>query len=197
MKKTLALLLIFIILAVGIYFFKFRESPEHLTVKKIISSTDTKDIQAVKIAEKPITISIPSINVDADIEEVGLDPQRNMDVPKKAENTGWYRLGPRPGDIGSAVIAGHLDDPNGDPAVFWDLKKLKPGEEIIITDKKGDRHKFIVKKVENYPWDDFPLNEVFADKSGKKLNLITCGGEWNKEERNYSQRTVIYSEIVE
>lgn len=145
----------------------------------------------------PITLEIPSIDVSSNVEYVGLDSKRNMDVPKDAANVGWYNLGPRPGERGSAVMAGHLDDPNGDPAVFWDLKKLQKGDEIKITDENGKELTFEVTRVEVYPFDEFPLQEVFADTSGKYLNLITCEGEFDKATKNYSERTVAYSELAE
>lgn len=149
------------------------------------------------VVTEPTRLEIPAINVDAEFEYVGLDTKRNMDVPKAAENVGWYNLGPKPGDTGSAVIAGHLDDPEGNPAVFWDLIKLKPGDEIKVTDKTGNVRSFIVKEIKSYETDKFPLEEVFADASGKKLNLITCEGIFDKTAKSYSRRTVAYAEISE
>lgn len=31
-------------------------------------------------------------------------------------------------------MAGHLDDINGNPAVFWDISKLQTGDEILVAD---------------------------------------------------------------
>jgi len=197
MKKTLFLLIIFVLLAAGIYFFRFNDS---IKSRKILSASEIKLSKNSEILENkvglPVSISIPSMGVRAEVESVGLDEKRNMDVPKKAENAGWYNLGAKPGEKGSAVMAGHFDDPKGAPAVFWDLKKIKTGEEIKVTDENGVTYAFAVTSVENYPWNDFPLNKVFADSSGNKLNLITCSGDWDKESKNYSQRTVVYADLI-
>lgn len=195
MKKTFFLLIIFILLAGGIYFFRFRSESNSSSIFSAQNLANQEN--TTTHIKTPSTISIPSLGVSADIEQVGLDAKRNMDVPKKAENAGWYNLGPKPGERGSAVLAGHLDDPNGNPAIFWNLKKIKLGEKIIITDQENQQRVFIVKDIENYPWNDFPLNEVFADATGKKLNLITCGGTWDKENKNYLERTVVYANLEE
>src|SRR5689334_11364195 len=124
MKKTIVLLFIFILLIVGVYFFRYKGSSSSIVSNKQV------EISAAPAHEigSPKKLIIPGINVNANVEYVGLDSRRYMDVPKKAENVGWYDLGPRPGEIGSSVFAGHLDDESGAPAVFWNLKKLSPGQ---------------------------------------------------------------------
>lgn len=194
MKKTFFLLFIFLTLAGSLYFFRFNSSPATTQVLPANESSPTNT--SAKQIGLPVNLTVPSLGISTEIESVGLDSKRNMDVPKEAANVGWYNLGPRPGEAGSAVMAGHLDDPSGNPAVFWDLKKIKIGEKIEVTDENGEKHTFTVTSVKTYPWNDFPLQEVFADSSGTKLNLITCGGEFDKNSKNYSERTVVYAEIA-
>jgi len=196
MKKTLALLIIFVVLATGLYLFRFQENSAKSQVTRATTEVGEKINEiASEAIRNPVKLSIPEIGVNSNIEYVGLDAKRNMDVPKEAENVAWYELGPKPGEIGSAVLAGHLDAPDGSPAVFWDLKNLKTGNEIVITDEDGEKQTFIIKGIESYPWDDFPLEEVFADSTGRKLNLITCEGDFDRETKNYSKRTVVYAEM--
>lgn len=145
----------------------------------------------------PVNILINSINVNTKIESVGMDNKGRMDVPKKVENVAWYNLGSKPGFKGSAVIAGHLDTPNGSPAVFYNLTLLKPGDEIEVSDSNGNKLVFLVEKKEIYDSDKFPLDKVFADTSGKKLNLITCNGTWDSADKNYLKRLVVYSALKE
>lgn len=142
----------------------------------------------------PLSLSIPKINVDASVESVGLDAKKAMDVPKDADNGGWYNLGPRPGQKGNSVIAGHYDRANGSPAVFWDLNKLTQGDKIMLKDDKGKERTFSVVRTAKYPYNDFPLQEVFGQSSKPMLNLITCQGAWNTGTRNYSERLVVYAE---
>lgn len=194
MKKTIFLLIIAVLIISGLYVVNSQRDDSISKVKP--SSTQIEGKNTVQEVGLPAKVSIPSIDVSSEVEFVGLDEKKNMDVPKDAANIGWYNLGPKPGEMGSAVMAGHLDDPNGDPAVFWDLKKLEAGDKIKVTDESGVTQTFEVTRVETYPFDEFPLKEVFADSSGIYLNLITCEGSFDKATKNYSERTVVYSELA-
>lgn len=163
---------------------------------KITRSNETSNVKSSESIGIPQKLEIPSINVSANIERVELDEKRNMDVPKKDEDVGWYALGVRPAEQGSAVMAGHLDGVDGGPAVFWDLAKLKQGDKIEVIDNKGKSYVFEVYKKGTYDFDKFPLKEVFSDNSGKYLNLITCDGTFDRSTKNYLKRTVIYTKFV-
>lgn len=147
------------------------------------------------VIDNPQRIRIPAINVDADIEHVGLDEQRNMDVPKNEANVAWYMLGYKPGQTGNSVMAGHLDTRTGAPAVFYNLKDLSPGDEIIVTGDNREELTYVVAGKATYPYDQFPLEEVFGATSKQRLNLITCEGVFNSAQRIYSHRVVVYSEL--
>lgn len=143
----------------------------------------------------PQTISIPSIDVTANVESVGLNDKNKMDTPKDPDNVAWFNLGYKPGVAGNAVIAGHLDKVTGAPAVFWNISKLKVGDTITITDDNNNNWTFTVKRIESYEENQFPLQEVFGPSSQPMLNLITCQGTWNAAERSYSHRLVVYSQL--
>lgn len=145
--------------------------------------------------EVPETLTIPKIGVHTSVESVGLDNQGRMDVPTNVDSVAWYNLGFKPGEKGSAVVAGHLDSEAG-PAVFWNLTSLQAGDEIGVEDKKGQVYYFKVTRVTTYEFDKVPLEEVFASQDKSRLNLITCGGRFNGVTRNYSHRIVAYSEII-
>src|SRR3989344_283531 len=85
----------------------------------------------------PVRLKIPSINVDANIEHVGTTPDGAMDVPKEPEDVAWFNLGPRPGETGSSVIAGHSGYKDNKPAIFDNLDKLQKGEKIYVEDEFG------------------------------------------------------------
>jgi sortase A len=162
------------------------------------NEVDRKDLSA---NEKPIPgipqrIEIPKFQIEANIESVGLDKDRRMDIPQNPANTAWYNLGPRPGMKGSAVIAGHKDNKDGSPSVFWDIKNLAPGDSITVTDSTGEEFTFLVTRIAEYEDSVFPLKEVFDASSDKPtLNLITCEGTWDTNAGNYSHRVVVYSEL--
>lgn len=145
----------------------------------------------------PLTLTIPSIGVTAPVEQVGLDDKKAMDVPKNVDGVGWYNLGTKPGDLGSAVVAGHMDKVTGEPAVFYDLEKVKIGDEILVMDEKQIQYRFKVTGSYSFPFDKLPLTEIFASTDKSRLNLITCGGEWDAKKKNYSNRLVVYTELVQ
>lgn len=167
--------------------------------KQVLStqSEQTEQPTAAPLPGVPVKVTIPSIGVETEIESVAMDSKGRMDVPKNADNTAWFNPGYRPGQNGNAVLAGHFDKEDGSPAVFWDIKKLKKGDEIVVTDEKGDEKTFAVTGIEQYPYDAFPIKEVFGEASTSMLNLITCQGEWDEQSKNYSDRMVVYSQLVE
>ena len=145
----------------------------------------------------PKTINIPKLGINASVESVGLDSAGRMDVPKKWANVAWYNLGYKVGySGGAAVMSGHLDTSSGAPAVFYNIEKLNPGDEIIVTDTTGAKYKYRVVEKQVYPWDALPLQRIFGSAGTDGLNLITCDGAWDRNARNYSQRMVIYSVLI-
>jgi len=204
MKKIVSIFLFLIVIAGGIGFGV--NATNNLKGEKEVlpaSSKQTTKKQApapvVKEAVKPGVpqkIRIPKIGVDATVESVGLDAEKKMEVPKGADNAGWYSLGARPGEKGNAVLDGHLDKKDGSAAVFFKVASLKAGDKILITDDKGKEYTFAVTSVTEYPYDNFPLQKVFGPTSESMLNLISCKGTWNEETHNYSHRTVVYSQLT-
>jgi sortase A len=164
--------------------------------KQVLSTQSEQTTQDEKpLPGVPVRVKIPSINVDAEIESVANDSQGRMDVPKDDMNTAWYNPGYRPGMNGSAVLAGHFDKKDGSPAVFWDLEKLKEGDQIIVTDDKGKDWTFEVLDAQKHTNKDFPIEKVFGSASEPLLNLITCDGEWTAGS-GYQDRYVVYSRLV-
>lgn len=144
----------------------------------------------------PVQLEIPAIGVDAFIEHVGLTEDLAMDVPSKVENVAWYELGYRPGERGNAVIAGHLDTARGTPAVFWALESLEPGDEIFVRGLDGVKRRFVVDFHTRYPYDEAPVQEIFGPADEPQLVLITCKGEWDRINRNYSHRVVVFAKAA-
>lgn len=144
----------------------------------------------------PVRLRIPAIDVDATIEPVGQDRNGRMDTPSLVDDVAWYEPGVAPGEIGNAVLAGHLDRIGGAPAVFWKLGKLAAGDDIFVTDSAGGELHFRVTGVESYPYDAAPMNDIFGFGIRSRLNLITCRGKWDRAGQTYTQRLVVYSELV-
>ena len=141
-------------------------------------------------------IDTPAIQVDAPVEYVGLTADRAMQAPEGWWNVGWYELGPKPGEQGNAVIAGHLDSESG-PAVFWQLNKIRIGDEVRVVDVQGSTIRFRVREMQVYYNDDAPLTKIFGSSEGAHLNLITCDGFFDRNAGIYDRRLVVFTDRVD
>ncbi len=140
----------------------------------------------------PTRIIIPKLNIEANIEQVGMTDTGRMDIPKNIDDVAWYDLGAKPGEVGSAVIGGHLDSKTG-PAIFYKLYTLKPNDYITIIDENNKTYNFKVSEVKVFSDNNFPINTVFTRNDQSRLNLITCYGTYSKTLSNYNQRVVVFS----
>jgi hypothetical protein len=148
-------------------------------------------------AGQPVRLKIPSIGVDAAVEQVGKTPDGAMDVPSNFFDTAWYQLGPRPGETGNAVIDGHVDSTTG-KAIFWDLRKLAHGDQITVVGDDGVERHFVVSDTGTYATQDVPLARVFGSATGAHLNLITCDSNttFNQTTHSYDGNLVVYADAV-
>ncbi len=142
----------------------------------------------------PTNLKVPSIDINAPVTKVGVLDNGQMGVPKDDTTVGWFEPGTKPGNTGNSVVAGHVDNQSG-PAVFYYLKDLQKGDEIIVTNDEGKELTYVVQKLESYPADEAPIKEIFGKTDKKRLNLITCTGVFNYEKRTYLDRLVVYSEL--
>jgi LPXTG-site transpeptidase (sortase) family protein len=144
----------------------------------------------------PVRLQIPSIGVDSFIEDAYITPQGNMEVPSGTVDVAWFALGPHPGQIGSAVIGGHFGIKNGVPFVFYNLSKLKIGDDIYIIDDEGNTITFQVSSTALFAA-NADATTVFTSNDGlAHLNLITCEGTWNEIAGEYPDRTVVFTKEI-
>jgi LPXTG-site transpeptidase (sortase) family protein len=146
----------------------------------------------------PLRLLIPRIGVNAPIEDAGITAQGDLATPTKNpwDDVGWYSNGPRPGEQGSAVINGHLDRPGGYPAVFWNLRQLHAGDEVLIVNAQGKSVRFRVARIASYPPQEAPLEDIFSATGGAYLNLITCAGTWIPAQHQTTLRLVVYTTLA-
>ncbi|HYF13105.1 MAG TPA: class F sortase [Candidatus Paceibacterota bacterium] len=162
-------------------------------------ASSTEEVREVSTPVKqniPTDITIPAIEVEAKVVDVGIGKTGNMAVPRSYSEAGWYRYGTTPGKRGSAVINGHADNGFGLDAVFKNIGELEPGDEIYIETKGGKELTFVVEDVQTYDVEDVPLQRLFNRADTSRLNLITCTGEWDEEKKAYDQRIVVYAKLL-
>jgi hypothetical protein len=143
------------------------------------------------LSAPPTRLRIPDIGVDSPLEDLGLDANGALQAPKDFAHAGWYAQGSRPGDVGPAIMAGHVDSRSG-PAVFFRLHELRAGATVEVA--RGDGWvKFRVLAVRRYPKSQFPTDEVYAPTPNAQLRLITCGGAFDNTRRSYLDNVVVYA----
>lgn len=154
--------------------------------------TDSAPATVAHVYGLPVRLTIPKINIDTNIQQMGLTSSGVMEAPDSNKDAGWYKYGPRPGNDGSAVIDGHFGLGNT-KAVFSDLGMLEKGDKVTVTDDRGDISTFVVRTTKYYDKDAQPA-EVFNSIMGSYLNLITCGGDWEEDQSTYTQRLVVFTD---
>ena len=149
-------------------------------------------------ALNPVRLIIPAVTINAPVEWVGTQPNADLATPTQSpwQDVGWYNLGPHPGERGSAVIDGHLDRPGGLPAVFWRLRDLHVGDEVLVKNTSGKTLRFQVTRIELFPPQDAPIQDIFGDWGGTYLNLITCAGDWIPSQHQTNLRLVVYTSLA-
>lgn len=166
-----------------------------LTILAVILwiSPENNVTRGQELSQTSIRIKIPAIGVDANVEHTDRLPDGSIGVPSDHRNAALFDGGPYPGEKGSAVIDGHYGWKNNIPAVFDDLDKLSKGDKIYVEDRNGTTT-FIVREVTAFS-EKADASKVFTSTDGKAhLNLITCGGVWNKAEKSYSKRLVVFAD---
>ncbi|CAN5302834.1 hypothetical protein BH11ACT1_BH11ACT1_22130 [soil metagenome] len=143
---------------------------------------------------KPVRLQIAAIGVDSPLMDLGLKADGTMEVPPSGFPAGWYTGAPTPGELGPAVIAGHVDWKG--PGVFYHLRDLKRGDPVLVTREDGSVAAFRVTRVEQFAKDKFPTDLVYGNIDVAGLRLITCGGSWNAQTHHYDDNIIAFADFV-
>ncbi|MFG2315451.1 class F sortase [Streptomyces tendae] len=144
----------------------------------------------------PDRVRIPAIGVDAPLTGLGLTGTGSLDVPpaERKNLAGWYEAGTTPGETGTAIVAGHVDNAEG-PAVFYRLGALEKGDRIEIDRRDGGIAVFTVDAVEVYAADAFPDEKVYGAADRPELRVITCGGPYSRS-TGYQGNVVVFAHLT-
>ncbi|SCG58853.1 class F sortase [Micromonospora inositola] len=147
----------------------------------------------------PTTISIPRIGVDAEIMTLGTNPDGTVQVPPldQAQKAGWYAPGASPGEVGNAVIVGHVDSAKLGPAVFFSLGSLRQGDTITVAREDGRSVTFTVDEVKSYPKTAFPTELVYGPSDKPSLRVVTCGGAFDQSARSYLDNVIVLATMTQ
>jgi hypothetical protein len=142
----------------------------------------------------PVGLQIPKIGVASPLDRLGRARDGTVEVPSRWGVAGWYTLGPRPGDPGSAVILGHVDSRRG-PAVFFRLRELRRGDEIKVTRADRSSVRFVVERTAQYDKQQFPTDDVYYPTLTPALRLVTCGGRFNYNTGHYRSNFIVFATL--
>ncbi|MFZ2049238.1 MAG: class F sortase [Minisyncoccia bacterium] len=196
---TIGTLVLIVVLNTTVFARANKKTVQVASVITSVEATTTTTTIATTEISKPTKVVLPrliiqKIKVNAYIEQMGLTKAGAMDSPVGPTNAGWYKFGPKPGSIGSAVIDGHFGWKDNIPAVFDNLSKLKVGDKIQVIDESNKTITFIVTKTKVLA-NNADATEVFSSTDGKAhLNLITCSGSWNITTKNRPSRLVVFTD---
>jgi sortase (surface protein transpeptidase) len=173
------------------------KEPNTVVISQAPKGTSTTSTPTLALARRssPVRLTIPAIGVATTVGTLGLQANGQVMVPSSTHTVGWYVDGPAPGQMGSAVILGHVDSYQG-PGVFFALKTLKPGSAITVTLRDGVVTHFVVTRVVQYSKTSFPDQLVYGSRRPQTLNLVTCGGTFDHTTGHYEANVVVFSRLV-
>ncbi|MEX5298079.1 class F sortase [Kocuria sp. CPCC 205292] len=152
---------------------------------------------AALAAPEPTRLSVERIGLDDELMELGLRPDRSLEVPPEGPGApaGWYRHSPVPGETGPSVLLGHVNATGGGPGVFAELHRLGPGDRITVTREDGSAVVFAVDAVERHEKDEFPTLRVYGNTAGPELRLITCDG-YDPATGSFEENLVVHASLL-
>jgi LPXTG-site transpeptidase (sortase) family protein len=187
------------------------------TTSTVVETTDTTDTPTTTMAptaptemlhaateaaferpppDRPTKVRIASIGVDATIIDLGLNPDRTLEVPEDIRLTGWWTGRSVPGEDGPSIVVGHIDSAAQGAGVFFRLRELDVGDVIHVERSDGSIAEFRVTETELVLKDEFPTEKVYGSTEGSQLRLITCGGSFDRSAGSYLGNLIVYAEHV-
>ncbi|MEU4741804.1 class F sortase [Actinosynnema sp. NPDC023658] len=158
--------------------------------------TSTSATPAVS-GQAPVEVRIPAIDARSSLVPLGVNADGTVEVPPVDQplQAGWYRHGPAPGDVGPAVLLGHVDG-GGRPGVFHRLSELTAGDLVEVTRHDLTAATFTVRRVDRVAKRDFPTDAVYGETATPQLRLITCGGAFDQATGDYEDNVIVYAELT-
>lgn len=194
----LSIIFVTLLLSVTVLFLNEKPSAQMNESPAPEQKQPTATIEGPILAESsPIRLRIPSVSIDAPFTTpLGLETNGEVAVPDSDTEVGWYKHSPTPGEVGPAVILGHVDSKTG-PAVFFYLGQLDEGDDIFVDRVDGTTAHFKVESLERPKQSEFPTERVYGNINYAGLRLITCSGIYLKGTQRYTNNLVVYARLIE
>ncbi len=159
------------------------------------------DVGSEGVVSAPTTVSIPSIGASSTLIDTGLNPDGTAEVPPLDQpwQASWFQPGVIPGQVGPAVLYGHISgrvDGQSVPGVFARLAELQPGDQVVVERFDAPPLTWQITRVETHDKDTFPTQAVYGDTDGPELRLVSCGGTFDPVTRSYEANVVAFAVLA-
>lgn len=147
---------------------------------------------------EPVELRIPSIGVVSTLQHLGQAADGSLEVPApgpRYNDAAWYRHSPTPGELGPAVLLGHVDSAAEGPSVFFRLGEVELGDRVFVERADGSTARFSIDRVRRYSKDDFPTDLVYGDIPHAGLRILTCGGAFDDSTGHYLDNIVVFASL--
>lgn len=143
----------------------------------------------------PVRVRVPTLAISSTLERLSTSSNGELAAPRAWQQAGWFAEGARPGAVGPAVIAGHVDSPDG-PAVFARLSQITPGTLVEVDRRDGTTVRFRVDRTQVVAKNNFPTSAVYGPTPDPQLRLITCDGPYVRSSGGYQDNLVVFATQV-
>jgi hypothetical protein len=144
---------------------------------------------------RPVRVIVPAVGIRASIVRLGLNQDHTLQAPTDFSKAGWWSGGPRPGEVGPAVVVGHVDSKSG-PAAFYAIRSMRRGDAIKIVGADGRVTTFVAQRVNSFPKAHFPTKQVYGSTRAPRLRLITCSGTFDQATGHYLDNTIVFARLA-
>lgn len=145
---------------------------------------------------EPSRLLIPGLHIDAAVQKTGITSKGDIGTPTNFIDAAWYMYGVAPGQPGTAIIDGHVDNGLALAGVFKHLSDIAEGDDVYVVTNGGSQLHFKVVSIAHYDYQDVPAGAIFRDTDRALLEIITCGGVWVPKDKTYNERLVVTAALV-
>jgi LPXTG-site transpeptidase (sortase) family protein len=136
---------------------------------------------------------LSTIGASGIVQKIGLTSTNAISVPTNIHFAGWYTGSVKPGELGLSIIDGHVLGRYND-GIFKDLSKLKVGDVYEVEYGDKSTRNFTVVEVKTVSEDKAAAYLLTQrDDIDRQLNLITCGGKFDRANQTFDHRVIVVS----
>jgi sortase (surface protein transpeptidase) len=142
-------------------------------------------------AAVPVRVRVASVDLRMPVAPKGVAKDGQMALPPRPSTLGWYRFGPAPGEAGSTVLAGHVDTRRHGIGPLARLREVEAGAAVTVLLSDGRLMRYRTVSVRSVDKQSRALASVFDRDGRSTLRIVTCGGEFDRDAREYEENVIL------